>query len=387
MLFFESKHYAPKYQTLKLEGESNNSQRNRIAEISIARTSNRGGSWVLTMLREYTQPLLPLTGYLVNFEKIVEEWELVEDLVCYSRYHNNNYTLDLIDEHMDRVYYNNEHECFAFLNKNSMGEYPKSQTNCIYFPFLVKPNGVFKSFFEQGYIIEDTDPPVPEINILVHTKTGYALSKTEIPGVSIDIKRMYNEGFEDVSKKIVTHVNKKNDTGLIILHGTPGTGKTSYLRWLSGQTSRKFVFVPPDMVSALSKPAFLDFLLANTGLTFIVEDAEIALKPREGNSNSIVSTILNLTDGLLGDVLSCQFICTFNTDLDKIESALLRPGRLIVRHEFKPLTTERANEYLEHIGRESKVDKPTVLAELMNLDSMPTTIVEKEKPQIGFLSR
>ena len=32
-----------------------------------------------------------------------------------------------------------------------------------------------------------------------------------------------------------------------------------------------------------------------------------------------MSTILNLTDGLLGDGLKLKFICTFNTDINQID--------------------------------------------------------------------
>ncbi len=42
---------------------------------------------------------------------------------------------------------------------------------------------------------------------------------------SINLENNYNEGFDKVSHDIITKLNNKKKTGLIILHGDPGTGK------------------------------------------------------------------------------------------------------------------------------------------------------------------
>ena len=73
-----------------------------------------------------------------------------------------------------------------------------------------------------------------------------------------------------------------------------------------------------------------------------VEDAEKALQSREIENNDIISTLLNLTDGIMSDILGMQAIATFNCSMDRIDAALLRPGRLIEAVEFKKFTPEEA---------------------------------------------
>ena len=62
-----------------------------------------------------------------------------------------------------------------------------------------------------------------------------------------------------------------------------------------------------------------------------------------GNRRCQVSALLNITDGLLSDWLNIQLICSFNSDISKIDSALMRKGRLIAKYEFKELEVEKAN--------------------------------------------
>ena len=61
----------------------------------------------------------------------------------------------------------------------------------------------------------------------------------------------------------------------------------------------------------------------------VIEDAERVISDRQGHGSSAgVSNILNLTDGILGDCLNIQIIATFNMARERIDSALLRKGRL-----------------------------------------------------------
>ena len=49
----------------------------------------------------------------------------------------------------------------------------------------------------------------------------------------IDLRLNYGEEFTKVHDVIVQRLNKKNDMGIILLHGDPGTGKTSYIKYLT----------------------------------------------------------------------------------------------------------------------------------------------------------
>ena len=86
----------------------------------------------------------------------------------------------------------------------------------------------------------------------------------------------------------------------------------------------------------------IPIFIENPDSIFVIEDAENIVLDRERNGNSSVSALLNISDGLLSDCLNIQIICSFNTDVSKIDNALLRKGRLIAKYDFQDLEVEKA---------------------------------------------
>ena len=97
-----------------------------------------------------------------------------------------------------------------------------------------------------------------------------------------------------------------------------------------------------------------------------------------------VSNILNITDGILSDILNIQIVATFNMDKAKIDSALLRKGRLIAEHKFDALPIEGAQALINHLGYEHTADKPMTLTEIYNLSEVEYKSEDKSRPTIGF---
>jgi hypothetical protein len=60
------------------------------------------------------------------------------------------------------------------------------------------------------------------------------------------------------------------------------------------------------------------FLIGNANAIFVIEDAEQLIISRAKSKPTSISTLLNLTDGILGESLGIQIIVTFNTDLYKL---------------------------------------------------------------------
>ena len=62
---------------------------------------------------------------------------------------------------------------------------------------------------------------------------------------------------------------------MILLHGDPGTGKTTYIKHLIYKfLDKEFIFIQNDFVRDLLKPSFISFLLQNKNAILIIEDAE-----------------------------------------------------------------------------------------------------------------
>jgi len=231
-----------------------------------------------------------------------------------------------------------------------------------------------------------TNNKLKEIGGIVKDEFGLTLKDFELTaGENFNIEENYNDDFIEVDKKIVKHLSTKNKKGLILLHGEPGTGKTTYIKNLADKIEKQIIFVPPMMAGAIADPGFIPFLMKHPDSILIIEDAETAITDRNvtGNSNS-VSNILNLTDGILGECLKIQIVATFNTERTKIDSALLRKGRLITDYKFENLSVEKSNKLLKKIGVKEKVDKPMSLADIYYYNDTNTN--KKDKPSIGFIT-
>ena len=115
-----------------------------------------------------------------------------------------------------------------------------------------------------------------------------------------------------------------------------------------------------------------------------MEDCENVLVDRTKYNNTI-STLLNLSDGLLGDSLNNKFLCTFNTDICNIDEALLRKGRTKVCYEFKYLNVDKANALAEKLNKVERFDKDVPLCNVYNSESNGNEdIPSKNHKKIGF---
>lgn len=204
-----------------------------------------------------------------------------------------------------------------------------------------------------------------------------------IPELNIELN--YGKDFANIHETIVRRLNTKGDKGIILLHGDPGTGKTTYLKYLTKEIKEKnILFIPPSMAEMLSEPSIIPFLMENRNSILLIEDSERVIADRENKGSPAgVSNLLNLTDGILGDCLNIQVIATFNMKRERIDSALLRKGRLICEHKFEKLSIDDTNKLLKHLGKNVVSNEGLTLADIYNIDTESIRVTKNER-KIGF---
>lgn len=223
-----------------------------------------------------------------------------------------------------------------------------------------------------------------KLNLLLYQPEygGFRLKDFAMPEIHCDVNLQYNDDFAPISDLIMKRLSEAKSKGIVLLHGIPGTGKTSFIRYIVRRLNKKMIYIPSSQADRLGDPEFLPFLLRHPDSILIIEDAEDILQERQNGQNGAISNLLNLSDGLLSDCLNIQIICTFNAPIARIDQALLRKGRVIASYEFKPLTTEKANQLLDSLQLPHQTSKPMTLAEIYHLKDRD--FMTQSMPKIGF---
>lgn len=263
--------------------------------------------------------------------------------------------------------------------------YPISIDDETNMDFFVK-NIISKIINELEINSEETEEIKEEkynIGILSSNDNGYYIKKFDLSKKIDKIKDSdfnlhYGDGFSEFNDKLLESLkSKKSNKGLYLLYGDPGTGKSYYIKYLLHKLysyKKPVIYIPSALIESILDPMFTDFITNysiknKNSIVLLIEDAEYLVCSREKYINSAISNLLNMTDGILNDIMGTQIIVTLNSDINNIDNALMRDGRLIAKKQFTKLNKDQSLKLLKHLNLDenNSIDKDMTLAEIYAL--------------------
>jgi len=235
-------------------------------------------------------------------------------------------------------------------------------------------------------------PDVAQFFVLTVSQRGIEGRRITLPPSNLDLRELelhYGREFCDCDRWLQKKLHQAK-TGLTILQGEPGTGKTSYLRHLVYElrASHCFYYLPVTAYPMLAAPSTVDFWLLENEFhgekqkIAIMEDAETLLMERATDNHDSLSNLLNIADGFLGAVLKLHVICTVNTPIEKLDPAVIRPGRLLAYYTFRRLSPQQAQRLAKVKELTLRNQESYSLAEIYGQDQQ-SSFIESGRP-IGF---
>ena len=148
---------------------------------------------------------------------------------------------------------------------------------------------------------------------------------------------------------------------VLVLQGSPGTGKTRLVRAILGAISRRKgqnanVLYTGDTRALESDQLFVHFITGE-GDAFVVEDADHLLQPRtDGNDN--LHRFLAIADGIVR-AQGRKIIFTTNLpNVGDLDDALVRPGRCFARVTTRRLSSREAQTMAVALARNAEEQEP-----------------------------
>jgi Domain of unknown function (DUF5925)/ATPase family associated with various cellular activities (AAA) len=245
---------------------------------------------------------------------------------------------------------------------------------------------------------EELQPDDPRVEIGFWHWGGNHARRRELPIAAepwSDIRRNYASAAAAAFDQLVALDGSAINGRILLVHGPPGTGKTTALRSLAKQWRdwRQLDFVVDPERLFMSPGYLIDVVMGGDDekpwRILLLEDCDELIRPgAKASAGQALSRLLNLTDGLLGQGRKVLVAITTNEDITRLHPAVTRPGRCLAQIEVGRLPHDQATAWLaESSGPATRTvgAEGATLAELVALrdGTMPVGTPEAE-PTAGL---
>lgn len=213
------------------------------------------------------------------------------------------------------------------------------------------------------------DPRVTPMNFWYRSAHGYAKNTRDIEVFTWpEIRANYTPPTAGILDQLVKITPESIMGRLVLLHGSPGTGKTTFLRALSSEWRawcRTEIIMDPEVLFGDSGYIMETMLGSQNGVTgyygddddesakkkkwrlVILEDTgELIAKDAKHQTGQALSRLLNIADGILGQGTKVIIAITTNENVKELHEAIVRPGRCLAQVEFASLSCIEARQWL-----------------------------------------
>lgn len=200
-----------------------------------------------------------------------------------------------------------------------------------------------------------------------------------------------NEFYPHISNKYGSIENlvkqfEESRSSVLLLIGSPGTGKSTFLRTMMFRMKMKH-YISCNNEVVLRDPNFNTWIQnIDDGSLVVIEDADTLCQARS-KGNTSMSTLLNLADGVVKRDIKLV-ISTNLASLSQVDPALIRAGRSFDVIEFPALDLDEANKARVSVGMNTiesfgNLGEKVTLSEALHIGNSNINRV----PTLGFSNK
>jgi len=161
----------------------------------------------------------------------------------------------------------------------------------------------------------------------------------------LDVEQNYSVGVIKVVRAFLDYAGEITH-GIVLVSGPVGTGKSYLIRSILTEMKQRRAIICTPPTTFLIQAGLLAQVVANfRKSTIVLEDVgEVIAADAASIYMDARSNLLNFSEGFLSLLTDSVIVISFNYEIDKIDPAILRPGRCLANINVGELSYEHAQK-------------------------------------------